>query len=60
MSSRHNKALLASAKLSERKGTYLKDDANLEAFRDQLRRHNLKLRNIIGDGNCLFRSCKLI
>jgi hypothetical protein len=56
MCAQHNNRLLPSSKLTN----YLKEGENIEAFRNQLRRHNLKLRNIIGDGNCLFRSCKFI
>jgi len=56
MCARHNNRFLPSSKLTN----YLKEGENIESFNNQLRRYNLKLRNIIGDGNCLFRSCKLI
>ena len=35
-----------------------KEDEDEKPLRNQLRAFNLQLRNIIGDGNCLFRSCK--
>ncbi|CAF0871382.1 unnamed protein product [Adineta ricciae] len=38
------------------KKTYLRKDENAGAFNTQLRAFNLQLRNIVGDGNCLFRS----
>ncbi|UJR14922.1 hypothetical protein I4U23_001904 [Adineta vaga] len=43
-------------KKSREKKTYLKKDENAGAFNAQLRTFNLQLRDIIGDGNCLFRS----
>jgi len=46
-------------KKAREKQTYLKEDENAGAFKNQLRTFNLELRDIIGDGNCLFRSCKL-
>jgi hypothetical protein len=46
-------------KKSRDKKTYLKVDENAGAFSNQLRTFNLQLRDIAGDGNCLFRSCKL-
>jgi hypothetical protein len=46
-------------KKSREKKTYLKKDENAGAFNTQLRAFNLQLRDIIGDGNCLFRSCEL-
>jgi hypothetical protein len=46
-------------KKAREKPTYLKEDENAGAFKNQLRTFNLELRDIIGDGNCLFRSCKL-
>ncbi len=46
-------------KKSREKQTYLKDDGNAASFSNQLRAFNLQLRDIAGDGNCLFRSCKL-
>jgi retron-type reverse transcriptase len=55
-----NNKFLALSKPQDKVTNYLKADENIQAFRNQLRRYNLKLRNIIGDGNCLFRSCKLI
>jgi hypothetical protein len=45
-------------KSRDKKAHGKKDDADA-AFRNYLRTYNLQLRNIIGDGNCLFRSCKL-
>ena len=45
-------------KKSREKKTYLKKDENAGAFNAQLRAFNLQLRDIIGDGNCLFRSCE--
>lgn len=45
-------------KNAREKKTYLKKDENAGAFNTQLRAFNLQLRNIVGDGNCLFRSCK--
>jgi hypothetical protein len=45
-------------KKSREKKTYLKEDENAAAFSNQLRTYNLQLRDIIGDGNCLFRSCE--
>lgn len=51
---------LTSLKLQDKVSNYLKEGEHIQAFRNQLRRYNLKLRNIIGDGNCLFRSCKII
>jgi hypothetical protein len=47
-------------KKSREKQTYLKDDEDAKAFSDQLRTFNLQLRDIVGDGNCLFRSCELL
>jgi len=46
-------------KKNREKKTYLKKDENAGAFNNQLRAFNLQLRDIIGDGNCLFRSCEL-
>lgn len=45
-------------KAREKKAHPHKND-NYGEFNNQLRAFNLQLRNIIGDGNCLFRSCKL-
>jgi hypothetical protein len=45
-------------KSREKKAHGKKDDDERE-FRNYLQKYNLQLRNIIGDGNCLFRSCKL-
>jgi hypothetical protein len=45
-------------KKSREKKTYLKEDENATAFSNQLRTYNLQLRDISGDGNCLFRSCE--
>jgi hypothetical protein len=60
MSAGRNNKLLALSKPQDKVINYLRADGNIQAFRNQLRRYNLKLRNIIGDGNCLFRSCKLV
>ncbi|CAF1175029.1 unnamed protein product [Adineta steineri] len=38
------------------KKTYLRKDDTAPAFNQQLRAFNLQLRDIVGDGNCLFRS----
>ena len=35
-----------------------KEDEEEKPLKNQLRAFNLQLRNITGDGNCLFRSCK--
>ncbi|CAF0872520.1 unnamed protein product [Adineta ricciae] len=43
-------------KKAREKKTYLKKDENAGAFNAQLRAFNLQLRDIVGDGNCLFRS----
>lgn len=45
-------------KKSREKSTYLQKDENTAGFEEQLRAFNLQLRDIPGDGNCLFRSCK--
>ena len=45
-------------KKAREKKTYLKKDENAGAFNAQLRSFNLQLRDIVGDGNCLFRSCE--
>ncbi len=45
-------------KKSRDKKAHGKDDKD-KAFKNYLQTYNLQLRNIIGDGNCLFRSCKL-
>lgn len=45
-------------KKSREKKTHGKEDEEEKANKNQLRAFNLQLRNIIGDGNCLFRSCK--
>lgn len=45
-------------KKAREKKTYLKKDENAGAFNVQLRAFNLQLRDIVGDGNCLFRSCE--
>ena len=45
-------------KKNREKKTYIKDNENSAAFDKQLRTFNLQLRDIAGDGNCLFRSCK--
>ncbi|CAF1274567.1 unnamed protein product [Adineta steineri] len=37
------------------KKTYLRKDDTAPAFNQQLRAFNLQLRDIVGDGNCLFR-----
>ena len=45
-------------KKSREKKAHGKEDDDEKAFRNQLRTFNLQLREIRGDGNCLFRSCK--
>lgn len=45
-------------KKSREKKAHGKEDEEGKASKNQLRAFNLQLRNIIGDGNCLFRSCK--
>ncbi len=47
-------------KKSREKKTHGKEDDDHKSLKNQLRTFNLELRNIIGDGNCLFRSCKLL
>lgn len=46
------------AKKAREKGKYVKNDEHTRTFNEQLRAFNLQLRDIPGDGNCLFRSCK--
>ena len=41
------------------KKSHLQEDEETKAFSEQLKNFNLQLRDIVGDGNCLFRSCKL-
>lgn len=45
-------------KKAREKKAHGKEDTDDKLFREQLRTFNLQLRNIIGDGNCLFRSCE--
>ena len=58
-SKRQERDIRQQEKKARGKQTYLKDDENVATFTNQLRAFNLQLRDIIGDGNCLFRSCKL-
>jgi hypothetical protein len=58
-SKQHERENRREEKKNREKKTYLKKDENAGAFNNQLRAFNLQLRNIIGDGNCLFRSCEL-
>lgn len=45
-------------KSREKKAHGKGEDEDEKASKNQLRTFNLQLRNITGDGNCLFRSCK--
>jgi hypothetical protein len=47
-------------KSREKKNHSKEDNDDERGFRNQLRTFNLQLRDIAGDGNCLFRSCKLL
>lgn len=58
-SKRQERDIRQKEKKTREKQTYLQDDENTAAFSAQLRTFNLQLRDIAGDGNCLFRSCKL-
>jgi hypothetical protein len=59
-SKKQDRQIRQNEKKNRDKKLYLKDDENAGAFNNQLRAFNLQLRDIAGDGNCLFRSCKLI
>lgn len=45
-------------KKAREKKAHGKHNGNAAEFNAQLRAFNLQLRDIIGDGNCLFRSCE--
>lgn len=45
-------------KKAREKKAHGKEDDDTAAFKTQLRAFNLQLRHIVGDGNCLFRSCE--
>ena len=45
-------------KSREKKAHGKEDDEDDKILKNQLRAFNLEVRNIIGDGNCLFRSCE--
>ncbi|CAF1300266.1 unnamed protein product [Didymodactylos carnosus] len=53
---RHERDTRRQEKKDRNTKQYLKDDGNADKFRDQLRTIGLELRDVVGDGNCLFRS----
>jgi hypothetical protein len=55
----HERDVRRQEKKARNKNTYGKQDEDSQAFANQLRTHQLQMRDIIGDGNCLFRSCML-
>ncbi len=44
-----------SKKNKDSKSSYLAEDENFQSFSNQLSKLGLQLRDITGDGNCLFR-----
>jgi hypothetical protein len=52
----NRKAEQKHANSSRKKESYLADDNNYQKFADQLEKIGLAIRDIVGDGNCLFRA----